>query len=108
MTVEAQTACRLLVYTTEDDRVGHRPVSEVLVERARQQGLRGATVWRGIEGFRSGGELRTTRFPDTARGLPLVVEIVDRPAQVEAFLAVVAELAPGSLATTEPVRVAGR
>jgi PII-like signaling protein len=34
-----------------------------------------------------------------------VVEIIDRPDLVEAFLPVVAELAPGSLVTREPVTV---
>jgi PII-like signaling protein len=58
-----------------------------------------------VEGFGASTTVRTTRFPDLASGLPLVVEIIDRPDLVEAFLPVVAELAPGSLVTREPVTV---
>jgi hypothetical protein len=96
---------RLMVFLTEDDRLGHRPLADVLVERAQEAGLAGATVWRGIEGFGRSGHLRTTRFPDVARGLPLVVEVVDRPDKVASFVPVVRELAPHALVTTETVTV---
>lgn len=104
----AQHACRLMVYTSEGARAGHRGAWEALLERAREDGLRGATVWRGIEGFGASGQLRTSRFPDTAAGLPLVVEIVDHADRVDAFLPVVAELAPDALVTTEVVQIARR
>lgn len=105
MTVTEQAACRLLVYTTEDDRVGHRALAEELVERAREDGLQGATVWRGIEGFGRSGMMRTNRLPDVNAGAPLVVEIVDRTDRVSAFLRVVERLAPDAVTTTEPVRL---
>ncbi|MDA8268795.1 MAG: DUF190 domain-containing protein [Actinomycetota bacterium] len=105
---EVRHGCRLLVYTTGDDRVGHHSVWEVLLQRARDEGLSGATVWQGIEGFGATRRLRTTRFPDMARGLPLVVEIVDEPERIDAFLHVVAEVAPDALVTTEPVSTARR
>lgn len=108
MAVTQHTGSRLLVYTTEDDRVGHQSLAQALVERARQDGLLGATVWRGIEGFGRSGTLRTTRLPDVDRGLPLVVEIIDRPDRVTAFLSVVAELAPTAVATVEPVAIGRR
>ena len=108
MTVSWEPRWRLQVYSTEDDRVGHRSAAQALVERAREDGLAGATVWRASEGIGRSGTLRTSRFPDTARGLPLVVEIVDRAERVTAFLAVVAELAPHALTTIEPVQLARR
>lgn len=99
---------RLMVFLSEDDRLGHRPVADVLVERAQQSGLAGATVWRGTEGFGRRGHLRTARFPDVARGLPLVFEVVDRPDKVEAFVASVREVAPDALITTETVHLSPR
>ncbi|MDA8298353.1 MAG: DUF190 domain-containing protein [Actinomycetota bacterium] len=98
-------ATRLLIFLSEDDRVGHREVAELLLERAHERGLAGATVWRGIEGFGATGYLRATRLPDLARGLPLVVEVIDDEAAVDAFLPVVRELARGALVTTEAVMV---
>ncbi len=96
---------RLMVFLTEDDRSGHRSLSEALLERAREDGMAGATIWRGVEGFGSSGRLRTTRFSDVSIGLPLVLEVVDVAERVEAFLAVVTRLAPGALVTREPVRL---
>jgi uncharacterized protein len=99
---------RLMIFLSEDDRVEHRCLDEVLVERAREDGMAGATVWRGIEGFGSSGRLRTTRFPDMATGLPVAVEVIDLPERIEAFLAAVKHLAPGSLVTREQVHVTRR
>jgi PII-like signaling protein len=99
-------AIRLMVFLTEDDRVGHAATAEVLFERARALGLAGATLWRGIEGFGASGRLRASRLPDLARGLPLVLEVIDKQSSIEAFLSVVRELAAGSLVTTEEVEIA--
>jgi uncharacterized protein len=96
---------RLMIFLSEDDRVEHRGLHEALLERAREDGMAGATVWRGIEGFGSSGRLRTTRFPDLATGLPLAVEVIDLPERIEMFLAAVKQLAPGSLVTREQVHM---
>ncbi len=104
MTIGAP-ATRLMVFLSEDDRVGHRSVAEELLRRAREAGLAGATIWRGIEGFGANGRLRAARLPDLARGLPLVVELIDDEAAVLAFLPVVCELAGGALVTTEEVHI---
>ncbi|MHB1487229.1 MAG: DUF190 domain-containing protein [Acidimicrobiales bacterium] len=101
-------ATRLMVFITEDDRVGHGSLDKALVQRAREEGLAGATVWRGVEGFGASGHLRSTRFPDLARGLPLVVELIDLPDRIDAFLPVVRELAGESFVTKENVRMVRR
>lgn len=98
-------ATRLMVFLTEDDRVGRRGIYEALLQRARDDGMAGATIWRAIEGFGRSGHIRTTRLPDLARGLPLAVELIDDAARIEAFLPVVRELAPGALVTKEEVRM---
>jgi PII-like signaling protein len=98
-------ATRVMVFFSEDDKIGHRGLHLVLLERARDEGLAGATVWRGIEGFGASGAIRTSRFPDAATGLPLVLELIDTPERVEAFLPVLHELAPGALITREQVEI---
>ena len=98
-------AVRLMVFLSEDDRVGHRSVAGMLLERAREAGLAGATIWRGIEGFGASGRVRTARLPDLARGLPLVLEVIDDESSITAFLPIVHELGAGSLVTTEVVHM---
>lgn len=100
-----ECATRIVIFLSEDDRLGHHGLHHVIIDRARDDGMAGATVWRGIEGFGSGGHVRTKRFPDAATGLPLAVELLDTPDRIEAFLPVVHELAPGSLVTREQVQL---
>lgn len=98
-------ATRIVVFLSEDDRYGRLGLHDAIMSRAREDGMAGATVWRGLEGFGAGGHVRTSRFPDAATGLPLVVEVIDAPERIEAFLEVVRELAPKSLVTREQVEV---
>ena len=100
-----EVATRVVVFLSEDDRVAHRGLHEALLNRAREDGIAGATVWRGIEGFGASGRLRTARFPDTATGLPLALEVIDAPERIDAFLEVVRELAPGCFVTRDQVQV---
>jgi len=103
-----EVASRVMIFLSEDDRVARRSLCDTLLDRAREDGMAGATVWRAIEGFGASGHLRTSRFPDAEHGLPLVMELVDRPERIDAFLPVVMSLAPGSLVTRETVTVARR
>ncbi|HZU73952.1 MAG TPA: DUF190 domain-containing protein [Acidimicrobiales bacterium] len=80
-------AVRLTVFTTEAAVApGGRALHLAVLELARQRDIAGATVLRGVEGFGASRRLLSTRFPDLAAELPLVVEIVDRAERIEAFL----------------------
>ena len=96
---------RVMIFLSEDDRIGHHGLHESLLDRAREDGMAGATVWRGIEGFGGSGYFRTARSPDAIIGLPLAVEVSDLPERIEAFLGVVSELAPHSFVTREQVAI---
>jgi uncharacterized protein len=92
-----------MIFLSEDDRVGRRGLHELLLERARDDGLAGATLWRGTEGFGRSGHFRTDRFPDASIGLPLALEIIDDAERIEAFLPTIQRLAPHSFVTREEV-----
>ena len=101
------TMTRIGVFLSEDDRVGRRLVVDVLVDRAREASMAGATVWRGVEGFGPSGHVRSDRFPDAGRGLPMMVELVDERSRIDAFLDVVRQLAPDALVVRDVVNVVG-
>jgi len=103
MVGHSEVATRIMIFLSEDDRRGRKSLHELLVERAREDGMAGATVWRALEGFGASGRIRTSRFPDAAMGLPVAVELIDEPERIEEFLDVVRELAPGSFVTREQV-----
>jgi uncharacterized protein len=100
-----EVVTRIMIFLSEDDRLGHHGLDEAIVSRARDDGMAGATVWRGLEGFGASGHIRTARFPDSMTGLPVVIELLDAPDRIDAFLSVVRELAPGSLVTREQVEM---
>lgn len=80
---------------------GH-PLYEAIVNEARQRGMAGASVTRGFMGFGANSLLRTAKILRLAEDLPVMVEIVDTPARIEAFLPVAdAMVEEGSIVVTE-------
>ena len=95
----------LRVYVGEDHRYGKRPVYEVIVERARDRGLAGATVLRGVMGFGAHHRVHTAKSLRLAEDLPVVVEIVDTLERIYEFLPVVDEVLTEGYVTTEKVNI---
>ena len=95
----------LRIYIGESDRWKHRPLYEVIVRLARERGLAGATVLRGIEGFGHSSVLHTTRILRLSEDLPLVIEIVDSADKIDAFLKEVDPMIEGGMVTVERVEV---
>jgi hypothetical protein len=52
----------LRIFVGESDRVGHRPLYEAIVLKARETGLAGATVVRGVMGFGKHSVIRTVKI----------------------------------------------
>jgi hypothetical protein len=100
-----QEGCLLRVFIGEDDKHDGKPLYEWLVLRARERGLAGATVVRGIMGFGAHSRLHTFKIERLSLDLPIVVEIVDTRAKLEAFLAEIDPLIHEGLATLEKADV---
>jgi PII-like signaling protein len=81
------------------------PLYEWLVRRARDHGLAGATVLRGLEGFGASSRLHTAKILRLSSDLPIVVEIVDTIEKIDSFLPVIDEAVGEGLATVEKVDV---
>jgi PII-like signaling protein len=97
--------CLLRVFLGEDDKQEGRPLYEWLVLRARERGLAGATVLRGIMGFGAHSRLHTFKIERQSLDLPIVVEIVDAREKLEAFLAEIDPVIGEGLATLEATEV---
>ncbi len=76
----------LRVFIGEADRCGQRPLYECIVRSAREQGMAGCTVLRGIEGFGARSVIHTAKILRLSEDLPLVIEIVDTEEKIRAFL----------------------
>lgn len=94
----------LTVFTSEAARTPEGKVLvQAVVERAREHGLAGASILRGVEGFGHSGRLRTSRFPDIAVDLPVVIQMVDSESRIEEFLPVLEGLTGEALVVRQRV-----
>jgi len=76
----------LRVFVGQLDKHGHRPLYEVIVEMARKRGLAGASVLRGLMGFGGSGGLHAANVLRLPEDVPVVIEIIDTPDKISAFL----------------------
>jgi len=98
-------AILLRIFIGESDHWHGKPLHLALVEKAREQGLGGATVLRGIEGFGANSVIHATRFLELSTDLPIVVEIADSEDKINAYLESVGDMVQEGMATLERVRV---
>jgi hypothetical protein len=95
----------LRIFIGEADKHAGRPLYEWLVLTAREQGLAGATVLRGLMGFGAHSRIHTFKIERLSEDLPIVVEIVDEREKLERFLASVDGAIGEGLATMEKASV---
>ena len=95
----------LRIFIGESDREGHKPLYETIVFKAREAGLAGATVLRGVMGFGKHSIVHTAKILRLSEDLPMIVEIVDSLEKIEAFVPLLDELITDGLVTLEKVKV---
>ena len=87
-----------------DKAIGHGLATIEKVE-ARERGLAGATVLRGLMGFGAKSHVHTAKILRLSSDLPVVIEIVDTMEKIEAFLPEIDKAIGHGLATIEKVEV---
>ncbi len=95
----------LRIFIGESDKYKGQPLYEWIVLKARDRGMAGATVLRGLEGFGAHSRLHTAKILRLSSDLPIVVEIVDTENKIESFLPLIDDAIGEGLATVERVEV---
>ena len=95
----------LRIFIGESDRHAGMLLYEWIVRTARQHGLAGATVLRGVEGFGARSRVRTAKILDLSTDLPIVIEIVDTLEKINDFLPVIDGAISDGMATVERVQI---
>lgn len=95
----------LRIYIGESDQWRGRPLYNAIVERVRAEGLAGATVIRGIEGFGAHSRVHTARILRLSEDLPVVIEIVDSPERIERALEIADEMVDEGMVTVEDLYI---
>src|ERR1043166_6100927 len=100
-----EDAVLLRIFIGESDRHRHQPLYEAIVLKAREMQMAGATVLRGPMVFGKSSHLHTAKILRLSMDLPMVIEIVDSEAKVNAFLPVLDEIMGGGLVPLERAKV---
>ena len=105
---DTQPAKLLRVFVGESERHHNHPLYESIVLKARDMHMAGATVLRGHLGYGQSQHLHTQKILRLSDDLPVIVEIVDKPEKIDAFVTALDDMMTRGLVTVEPVRVVQR
>jgi PII-like signaling protein len=102
----SQDGTLLRILIGEADKYDGKPLYEWIVLKAREHGLAGATVLRGIMGFGAKTrQIHTFRFDTLSEDLPIVIEIVDTSEKLDTFLQLIEPRIMAGLITLEKAQV---
>ena len=108
--MELQGQSKLLrIFVGEVDKIDHQLLYEAILLAARENGLAGGTVLKGIMSYGASTRIHVARLIELSEDLPIVVEIVDHAEKIDSFIPVVNDLfercGRGGLITVEKVDV---
>ena len=95
----------LRIFIGESDRWNHKQLYEVIVLKARELHLTGATVLRGPMGFGKSSRMHTAKILRLSMDLPIVIEIVDSEEKINELLPALEQMMSGGMVTLERVQV---
>jgi PII-like signaling protein len=103
--IQPQFGKRLRLFLGDAEVWQGQPLSQAVLEVARQYGVLAVTVTRGIEGFGPEHHLSTDRLPDLSNNLPLIIEILDTEERIEGLLPLLDPLVQRGMMTLTPVEI---
>ncbi|MBN2455253.1 MAG: DUF190 domain-containing protein [Sedimentisphaerales bacterium] len=95
----------LRIFIGEADRYEGKPLYEAIVYLARQKGMAGATVIRGLMGFGADSRMHTAKILRLSEDLPIVIEIVDKPEKIQEILPEIDKMIQEGMVTVEKINV---
>jgi len=103
--VEHWNTLRLKIYIGENDRWKGKPLYKAIVEKLREMGIAGATVYRGIYGFGKKSHIHSSDVMRLSADLPIVIEVVDRGFKIEKAICEIRPMIKDGMITVEPTLV---
>ncbi len=100
----------LKIHASSTDKIGHKLLYEHLVFLAKEYGISGVTVYRGIMGYgESSKHVDTSKFWELTEKLPVMIEMIDLTTKVESFYDKIEKelinMSKGCLVTLEPINI---
>ena len=101
----ASKAKRLRIYIGESDRWKGRALFQVIVEKAKELKMAGATVFRGLMGYGAHSRIHTASIVALSSDLPILVEIIDSEEYINKLLPYLDEMLEEGLMTIDDIEV---
>ena len=95
----------LRIFIGEQDTYQGKALYQQIVLKARELGLAGATVTRGIMGFGPDSRIHTAKLLRLSEDLPIVIEVVDTEEYINRLLPFLDETVHEGMITLEKVRI---
>jgi PII-like signaling protein len=100
----------LKIYASSTDQKGFELLYEHLVILAKEKGITGVTVYRGIMGYGlSSPRISSSKFWELTEKLPVVIEMIDKTEVLDAFYKLIenelVSSAKGCLVTIQPIEI---
>jgi uncharacterized protein len=95
----------LRIFIGESDKRDGKLLYEWIVLKARELGLAGATVLRGMMGFGAHSRIHTFKIERLSEDLPIIIEVVDVREKLEIFLSAIDQEIKEGLATLEKAQI---
>lgn len=109
MNKDASEGKLVRIFVGEDDRAEDRPLYETILLTAREMGLGGCTVLRGIAGFGATSVVHTAHVLRLSADLPIVIEVVESAERLDPFIeriqAIIDRADCGALITLEKAEI---
>ncbi len=103
--IEHWNTLRMKIYIGENDRYAGKPLYKAIIERLREMGVAGATVYRAMAGFGKKSRMHESDVLRLSTDLPIVIEVVDRGYRIEEAINGIKPMIKDCMITIEPVIV---
>lgn len=82
----------LKIFIGESDKWHGEPLYHAIIKKIKENGLAGATIIRGIEGFGANSRIHSTRVLRLSEDLPIVIEVIDKEERINAIIKVLDDM----------------
>ncbi len=96
---------KLSIYLDEEDRWGKKPLWEEVLCFLKNEGVRGATVFKGVLGWGPDGVVHTVRLLRASGNLPLKIEVIEEEYLLKKLLPTLQKMVKKGLITLSDVEV---
>lgn len=95
----------LTIFIGESDKYKHQLLYKAIVEMLRENGIAGATVTRGIEGFGKKSRIHTASILRLSEDLPIVITVIDKEERIQEVMPLIDEMVTEGMVIMENVDV---